>query len=530
MLHYNKLFRNDNIHGVCTIKTKNRLIKLINKFCLLLIFFATMLKTTYASSYSSVEEFVAKQTTIRIFIDNAPGFGDQTASQNVMHRLRQLGFNGKFEVIYGLATKDKMIILFNLPKNVPADYYDSRENIRFMTIKTHITRVLDHSIEVVPLGITGANDSSECYLAEEEGVYLDDDEPLCTNTANFMATKVFIEMDPYVENPPLNDHRTTFFTYNPTVPGTYPFPSQEDSYKKFWVFPYANLAKSNDYLANNPDGQRLMVEKPALGAFITGMEQQQYNVMPVYGHLIQLYPYYFPANILQLITGARYAQLYGGVSYHKPLILAIFYDYTQELEVLLKIIPSENWGEYEFPGANEARAVIKKLGLRDDYIIADINKPETIQKIRDLKDRQIMLLSLGPLPKIVFDGIYNYTADNIFPAIREGANSFNTLAMTGKPHFRCLPNWEVGYDLVVDLNLKFRMKEFYKPTGICHDKQTWQKNPGIYQTLGEFILEAHNPQSPLSIYFERLKTEILNPANDRIYYALQGAIKETNKS
>ena len=58
--------------------------------------------------------------------------------------------------------------------------------------------------------------------------------------------------------------------------------------------------------------------------------------------------------------------------------------------------------------------------------------------------------------------------------------------------------------------------------------KTWQEATDNYKELGEFIVEAHNPSSPLSYYFQDLKTEAEKPENDRIRQGIVELLKIVN--
>lgn len=515
----------------------DRLLKYLSILFFINVMFAVFFSAKiYADNkfYSSVKELVTTQKTIRIFMDNSPGYGNQTSSLNIMVRLRQMGFNGTFELIYGNVTSDKIFNLFNLPKNTPDIYYDEKHNIKFIKIKSHLDRVFNNSIEMLPLGITGGDDSGECGVARKDGINLDMYSPLCIDPANFYGVNIFIEMDPYVSNEPLSSHRTTFYLFDPLASGKPYFPYQKDSYNKYFVMPVTNLVQAKAYLEDDQRGRTLLAERPALKTFINGLENHKFNVLPVYGCTVQITkmcPECFPGNILQIITGARYAQLNGPRDFYKPLIIPVFYDYQKESMQIMKIIGNDDWGQNSQPGEEQAKKIIKNLFLSQAFSIADIKNVETIQRIKNLKPGEVLLLSMGgALPKDVFDGIYNYTDTNIWPQIREGANTFNSLILTGRPHIRCHHYWEIGFDLVTDPALKARLEKFYQHAGICAGMDTWISNPDTYRTLGELIIEANDKQSSFSHYFQRIREEALKPENDRIYYALEGAMELLNKS
>ncbi len=84
-------------------------------------------------------------------------------------------------------------------------------------------------------------------------------------------------------------------------------------------------------------------------------------------------------------------------------------------------------------------------------------------KISNVSAQQkIVMVSMGSLPKYVFDAFYTHAGSNTLVAFREGANALSSLLETEIPQFRCgLPGpyssnksfnlrpkdiWEVGYD------------------------------------------------------------------------------------
>jgi hypothetical protein len=232
--------------------------------------------------------------------------------------------------------------------------------------------------------------------------------------------------------------------------------------------------------------------------------------------------------MLQVITAARFAQLSGGSNFYKPLIIPVFYDYKQDASVLNQLIHTNHWGDYETVGSEQEKLAIQTLGLAtpDVFQTADVDDPKTTSIIEQLRPGQILLLSLGPLPKIVFDGIYNHVGINIWPQIREGQNTFNSLLLTGKPHFRCQDKndvWELGYDLITDISFKDRLKKLYSDAGFCR-AGSWSKNPNIYQELGELMIESQMAESGISHYFQAIKAETEKPENDRIRRGLEEAL------
>ncbi len=63
-------------------------------------------------------------------------------------------------------------------------------------------------------------------------------------------------------------------------------------------------------------------------------------------------------------------------------------------------------------------------------VVAGLGEPSTSALLENLHANQILLLSMGPLPKVVFDGLYTHTAENVWPQIREGASTLNDLILS----------------------------------------------------------------------------------------------------
>lgn len=501
---------------------------------LLFIILTTLISTpcfsaTLGKPYSSVEQFVADQKVIRVVLDSGSGFGNQTASLNVMARLRQMGFNGQFDLIYPDDVMNKMSILFNLPDPIPSFYpYESKERgkIDFINYSEYLRRLKNHMIPLITFGITGALEEDKmhgCIFVNPECSYYVENRKF----ANFGNVKLFLQLSPWFTSQSDPNHGgddDSIYSYDRAEVKTL------SSKGKYLIYPYADFNQAKNYLAQDPNGQAFLSKKPALKTLFDGIDKETFNILPIYAKTIKSDPFdesddHYLFNMLQIITGARYAQLYGPRDYNKPLVILVLYDYKKEADELMQLIQSDTWGKYEKPGAEQARAIIKKLGLNlpDVFSTSTISDADAIKKIEQLQPGQILLLAMEPLPSIVFDGLYTHVGNNIWPQIREGQNTLNNLFLTGKPHFRCrdLGGFEPGLDLIADPSLKMQLKGFYRTDynerpGFCAGLETWQQNSEIYQTLGQLIIDAKNSNSNFSRYFQDLKRDATKPENDRI--------------
>lgn len=468
--------------------------------------------------YSTVEEFLGDQKTIRMMMDNGDGFGNQKASVDVIRWLHKRNFSGTIELVYPKMVANKIILLFNLPGYIPKETTNvDGVLIKFIEYNDYVNAYRKKQITHEVLGMTGGvfADTPEKLMKLNEVDVHDFSDIEKNNFANFLDVKNFVFLLP---TPDLGQIPAAIYHENQKAPY---FPDIDTT---FSLVDSATLPDAMNYLETTSQGKELVAKNPALLPFIDGMKHNNYNVMPVYGWTIGTNDAFFPGNVLQVITGARYAQLIRPRELSsKPLIIPIFYDFTKKLNLLMELINKDNWGEYEKEGANQARYAIKSLNIKSVLSVASIADADTVQKLKALKPGQILLLSMGPLPNTVFDGLYTYTGENIWPQVREGDNSFNTLVRTGKPHIRCENEWEIGFDKFADAALKVQLENFYHH--FCENLDTWKISADKYQRLGELIVDANNPNSNFSRYFRTLKVEAEKPEHDRTRRALEELIK-----
>lgn len=515
--------------------------RLIISFSCLGVFFTG---AAFAGKYQSVEDMLAAQKTIRVLIDIAAGFGNQAATVNMMNRVRQMHFDGTYEVIYPDMSKDKVISLFNLPKDLPAVYHyrdANKGNIDFILESHYMKQLKSNSITPISLSFSGAHDSdsiTDCYDKPDCDTRHDCDEgENCTrydNFAKYTKASVHVELQPW---------------YNQYQEGSDYIAVPEIEHKimvkppgKYWIYPFAKFADTKNFLENTQEGRDFESKHSGLKSLINRINQQEVNFLSLYGYTFlkqynkpDNHKYTFPQNILQVMTAARFVQATGG-EFAKPLVVAVYYNYQTEIDELKKLLNSNNWGEYESIGGEQAREAIRAVKLNDPklFSMASIGDTDVDQKIQSLAPGQVMLLATGPLPKVVFDGLYSYTGTNSWPAIREGEGSLSMLLQTGLPHFRCstyydhdnedIGSWEISFDLVKDPGLEKQLRSFYGVNGFC-DVDSWKTNPGIYKQLGTFIMDAKRQSSPISQYFVDLKEDTMDLQNDRVYRGLEEAVK-----
>lgn len=506
--------------------------KIYSRLLVILLLMMLPISMCLAMNANRVETFLANQNTIRILTDGSAGLGNQAASANVVIRLRQMGYKGKFEFIYPDAAINKISLLFDVPDTLPDSYFDEKDNIEFIKLSKYVAMLKNNEVSEITLGMTGVI-VGDIWSLENSGSI---DLLLCGNFANVMKTKYFVAFSPFISGE-ISDEPTGTDTYIYIKDQPEPF-AQINSDNKFIVMPVASLEDAKKYLINDTRGQALTKQKPALMTLIEGIDKDDFNVMPVYGYHIRLEnkckngdnncQFNKMNDMLQIILGARNAQLSPAENMHKPLVITVFYDYTKEANFLQQLIHGDSWNTITEPGAVNLRALLTKYDMTNNFFIADANDATAVQKIQQLKPNQILLLSMGSLPKLVFDGLYNHTSVNTWPQVREGANTFNSLILTGKPHMRCTDEggWEIGFNSVQDPNLKIWLDDFYDGNdAFCKNEINVWSDDTVVNNVGKFILDSSNVDSPLSIYFSELKKAALEPENDRIYYAFEEIVR-----
>ena len=492
-----------------------------------------LISNIYSSAFAeSVEQFLTKESYIRVNMSGGVNYGDQSNTANVMNHLRELGFTGTFEIVYADEIKAKLIALFGLPDNLPAIYKDDKHQYTFIEENVYFNRLAEN-----------LEPQANIAFSVGKGPYPLED----TKAAN---AKALINFSSYFNARGGNDGKTNIELMN----DKYYQDAQYDSGKKFFIFPVATYTDARNYILNDPIGQSIVLGKPGLMPFLKGMDDKKFNVMFVYGRTLRftdaddrLSASPSPSNILQVIAGARYAQLHGDKSFNKPLVIAIFDNYQVMSKQLLDLLKQDTWGNYEQPGAEKARQVLRELNVASALSSADLNDPASVNQINQLQDGNILLLSVGPLPKPLFDGLYNHIDTNIWPQVYEGAGTFSALNFTGRPRFECAdtsvlqePNeegvsWTLGFNQIQNMPLKQRMQSFYSlSNGFCGSLETssngrkfnflspWRYK--IHETLGQFIIEAMDERSDFSAYFHDVKGFVFRPEQDRVLYALEEVI------
>jgi|GEM_PF-6346549 len=107
-----------------------------------------------------VSAFLSSQKKIRAYISSAPGYGHQSATFTVMKRFRQLGYHGEFEVIYQDEIASKLSS-FMIGFDPAQSGWQKLSQIGISAISYSQFQKGIQQSELIPLGITGADDNIE---------------------------------------------------------------------------------------------------------------------------------------------------------------------------------------------------------------------------------------------------------------------------------------------------------------------------------------------------------------------------------
>jgi hypothetical protein len=495
--------------------------------------------TDLSQNKMTVESYVASQAFIRIMIDAGPGFGNQAANANLIKRLRSLGFAGMIELIYLKKGQDKIFSLFHIPKQSPDDFIDEESHIRFLSLAQFYKARVSDQVKGIALGMAGALDmdlKSMLLLDNLHAAILHSN--FTNKETDFFNVATFVVMSSYYAAFP-----TRIFTPDADL--------TVNDQLKYLVTPTSTFAEANAVLTDQRDGRIFLKQKPALGPLFEAINKKNSNYIPMYGyplvdsdpHIAKVFGYkhlMWPYNLLEVIAGARYAQIHGDEHLQRAISLLLFYDVNAKmLKQLNDKLLADHWGSAEVPGAREFRETLRSLDIANHLRVININNVSTAQQMHLLLPGQLLLILLGSLPQNIFEALYAHTDSNVVMHVREGASSLTSLVMTGQPHLRCAAPashehdmnhaWELGYDLASEVGARKQVEEMHSYHGLfCNGIDKWVQ-ANVAEKVGKYILDAHDLQSPLSRYFKRLKQEASLIKNDRIYQVLTKVINLEKK-
>jgi hypothetical protein len=499
--------------------------------------------TNTFDSIEKVQLFLASQDVIRIHIDSFPtGTGNQASSMNMMKRLRILGYKGKFECIYFTksdgSNKKKIANLFGFNQDFPAIFYDEKSNSEFIDGCIHLNYLYNKHKQYL-LTLTGGELSflkdafssgrlsEKVYIkvARKFGLHKDD---LIFNTNSFIRMQCWFGHRPNENAPAAEILMSGNVFWSPNVNEEVPAIS-----KKFITVPVETLDDAFAYVNHDPMGKELAVKSKGLLTYMHGLKEMKFHAMPIYGRTLlpagknpeQNDSTIFYQNIFKFIFGARLAQMREGSSHltMKPLILPVFYNYTDEIKSINTIIQHNDWGtDRNLAELFRLGPLNTHLDLAKHFKIADLNDASSIHVINSLKPGEILLLSMGELPQILFNGLYVTGSDSIIAHVYEGENTFNSITSVSNKPFLRAGDWKLmNYGYEPRDNILHDSFKKYDTTTDFDEMVLW---------VAEFLISSRDPQSSISKYFKWLYAQSQSIQNDRLMLLMIKTITELEKN
>lgn len=343
--------------------------KKLAKLIILLLIYVTW--SVQAANLSWLEN----QEKIRVYISNAPGMGHQAASSVVMRRLRQLGFNGQFEVIYNNSIANKLPILFpGFDPTISSNQYLAKYKINAIS-ENDFFKSTNH--QIIDLAITGADDNRS-HL-----------------TPNKLFTKNYLLLEPqgWGDSLYFSNSNSTPVVLNQIRNLGYHFEVDTSSESIGHALESLSL---NSVFTNKTHGLSKVLNTNA-------------HMSAIYG--IGLIPN-MPERIKIWIQGIQMAER--SLKLKKPILIPIISP-LNEYELL-----NLNW---------EIKSLMEKSKKR--IIFADIHDVDFNAKIDHLKAGEIIVFHVGKVPQDLFEILF---AKSDLPLLVAGKNAMNLAQLLGKSY------------------------------------------------------------------------------------------------
>jgi len=429
---------------------------------------------TYQKRLATVAEFLKSFPVIRIGVEDAPGNGHQGVAALVMRRVRELGFSGRFEVVYPAEVKSKLDVTFPGFDPNGAEVQDIPALGATLIEQEHFAENAAYGLRI--FGIRPAADSAQ--------------EP------SDLKVHALLNIQPYrwdsVVEPSLQlagrrgrEPKTMPFFAQKSMPLVYDLPRPSD----LGGFLEDEMGNSSRFQDKIP-GLRVLLA--AVG--------QRLDLLPVYGMSGAV------NKLVALLRGIHHAQ------YDDP-------DATEPGPAVVLPLFS-NFAGHE----GRLRELLRKdPDLRGRVLeTARIQDRDLEQRLQDLKPGQILPVAVGAVAPRVFDYIF---AQATLPATVAGVNAQNLMRLIGRPYL----STEFQVDLAHADRAFIRgaereaegtaltVEEAYRALG----EGPTERDSGY--KIGEFIVAARDPASALSRAFRRY--QVADPGQDKVLLTLSEAAK-----
>ena len=456
-----------------------------------------------------IQEFLCKQSEIRMYVEDSPGFGHQSSSLLVMERLIKLGFRERQITIVAanLNVIDKLSKLNAQIDGTKADQIVSiHEGVTLRIVSK------DNYIEnkQVLLGITGGFDNNDCYAI---------------NPLEILHVRVFIAIQPYRWDYIQADTGITQIYY-----------CEKDEFKNL------NLVENDKTFVERAV---FCDEVPPKVTDLEGYERQVNVINSVidnssiytcatYGMGMNNVFSALPENmLLNLACSILCSNTGKGM---KNVIISLsdinddsYNNLSQKIQQKKEVV-----NEFDnFCNKNELAQHIK-------YIVnPDLSSLEA--KLKTMNEGEVLILQIGNVPKKLFNYAF-YKSD--FPPVFEGQSTSNLMLSLGLPYFqmaktKTLSRTKSIYPSLNQIFVAKAINSYFNQNPIAIDIQntvnaivnrleTSQWELGILN-LSKLIDDIYIKNSDEYIYFLSVAKFYINEANDKLISALNFLHANLNK-
>ncbi len=450
-----------------------------------------------------VKAYLQTQKVVRINVPNAPGLGHQAASVSVSEQLRSLGYKGVIEFICddrsapaGQAPSNKLQSL--LPGFVAGG--DKIQDIPESNIRVVVLKQGDPDLKTeVGLGIYGAHD-----------------DPMTHDLHGPVNAKNVIVLQPHQWHQP----RMVSTKRIVSLPGQSAtkklgLDSLSNNYMK--ERHKANTAKETDALADTLKRSHMTYQvdlsPPSdLNALVTDqyelsaskLEQQALG-MPEKAEELN-------KKAADLRTrGETVNALFNEVKSGKvDMMMTYGIDFAPGLPVLAGgIRHAQNNGEAKgtvmlITGGCKDEAL---KDLPENSVVVEGNNPNAAEMIKNLEPGKILVLRLGGAPKPIFTELIRA---GTMPGVYEGANTTMVGKLMGKPSM----TWDSYKTPFIESD------GYSEVTAQLRAVEQCLVGKGSAETVGNYIIGAMKPDSPVNRYFQAERDLFLQPENNSLVMGL----------
>lgn len=433
------------------------------------ILFNAILLIGLVAFAASPEEFLQTQKLIRVYVDKAPGFGHQSAGISVMKRLRDLGFQGEFEVIYQPAVAGKIQKIYPaFPEGIPG-------KVHYVDVDKYAHMAMMSQVPKVELAISGADDGYGAVFSKVANA----DKYLRLQPLGWGPGAV-IEGDKLSVLPSMNDLALV----------NLPTANTESILK--------SLPEMKDI---SEDGKRF-VERFA------AVSESHFN-FPVYGIGTQIFA---PQRLFFYGKAAKSAA--SKLDSSKAIIVPVVSPFNaQEMDTFSKVFGKK--AGFESSNATELKHQ-KQMHLLSPQEFADLST---------LKPGHVYFVFVGSVPQTVFNFFYEKANMPVWVA---GKNAMSFAMTKGKPYFNTVNDYYLPAKETLSAEALKILTNAHNSFDVGYQKFV---NQTELTSVSRYIQAAATPGSEIAEYYRALGSKL--SSNDRVLEGLRlitgGSINQCSK-